>query len=271
MKFNEESKIIYFEKTKLNQQQIDNLYIPKDYQEIISSITFHNGIYYYYKDVTLNSLINELIGSYLAQKLGLDTVDYKIGIMNNKFYVLSKIFYQTGFQYYDCKSYFRKSSFDNITTFQTFLSFFYLSEFEIIRRLNSTELLESILKLIALDLKMGQFDRHNKNLFLKKDSNGIVDLAPQFDYGGSYHKKGIPFKIYDNPLITIRKNKLSLQNFSKQYPNFVKYICILYNISMDNILNDLEQNNLLIFEQKEKSFYLEQDKENNKILKKILY
>ena len=270
MKFNEESKIIYFKKTKLSQQQIDNLYIPRDYQKICSSITRYNGEYYYYKDVTLNSLINELIGSYFSKKLQLDTVDYQIGVMDNMVYVLSKIFYQENFNYYDCNSYFKTSSFHNIDLFQSFFSFIYLSEFDLLKKIKNPNLLKNILKLIAVDLKMGQFDRHNKNLFLKISQDNIVDLAPLFDYGGSYYKKKIPFEIYDNPLVSIRKNKRSLCYFSEQFPEFLEYIYTLYEITINDVLNNIEKEHLITFEKEERTFYQKKDLENNKVLKKIM-
>lgn len=48
-------------------------------------------------------------------------------------------------------------------------------------------LTDELLKLIVLDLKMGQMDRHGHNLMLKKNiKTGVIDLAPIYDYSRSY-------------------------------------------------------------------------------------
>lgn len=271
MKFNENSKIIPLKKLELSDEEIRSLYIPKKYDSIKESITCYQKEYYYYKSVTANLLINELLGSYLAKKVGLDTVDYKIGEMQNQIYVLSKIFYEPDYSYSDFRSYYGEIQFLDLSFYQTLMSFFYLSKFELLNKIKSSELVKSILKLTALDLKMGQFDRHNKNLLLKINQNNDVNLVSQFDYGGSYPIKGTPYLIYDNPAIILRKNKKSLLAFSESFPEFVDYVSLLYHIPIDDAMKDIENEKLIEFDSEEMYFYQKQDIENNKILRKILY
>lgn len=75
MKVNENSKIIPLEKLELSNEEIRSLYIPKKYDSIKESITCYQKEYYYYKSVTANLLINELLGSYLAKKVLLLSLD----------------------------------------------------------------------------------------------------------------------------------------------------------------------------------------------------
>lgn len=269
MKFNPNSKIIYFERN----QQVNNFdeihsFTNKFISSILLPITVYENEYYCYKVVNSNLMTKELIGSYLAKKISLSTVDYKIGYANENFYVLSKLFYQSGFFYTDFLNYFRITSFFNVNLFQFLFSFIYLNESGVLKKIKNKELVIDLLKLTALDLKMGQVDRHNRNLLLKIDSNKEASLAPVFDYGLSYLSRNL--EIYENPAVTIGKGKFSLLSFAHDFPEFREYVYFLYNTSIEDTLKDIECEQDIKFEKDEFDFYIKKDNEYNKILKKII-
>ncbi len=245
--------------------------IPVGFERMISHLVYFNRECYYYKLVDTHQLINELIGCQFAKILNLESVEYKIGKMEeDKYntYVLSKVFFEENYQYKTCYEYFKTESNKNISMLQTLFSPIFLSEFKLIDRLDKQTIIK-LLKLIALDLKMGQMDRNDRNILLKIDKENNIDLAPIFDYGESYYKRENLFEIYSNSFITIRFNKMSFSNLFERFPELREYIDILKNISLQSILKRIEEENNISFTDGEIDFYQKQDLQKNKVLKKI--
>ncbi len=268
MNINDYSHIMYFEPNNLTEEDILNLYIPDGYQDLILQITKYNGEYYYYKSVHRSEMIRELIGSALAKRIDLDTVDYKIGkkrVKSSFLYALSKIFFEEGFIYQNCYDFYGQRIIDR----NFFRSYVYLNNSQILEKLKDYNTILKVLKLTALDLKMGQYDRHNQNLFLKIDQTGRVDLAPIFDYGGSYSYV-LGTKIYDNPFLMIRKNKPSLYAFARKFPEIAEYASFFESIPIVDIFDDIEKEHMLELSDEERFYFQKMDQQNNKVLQKII-
>ncbi len=267
------NKIINFIPNKLPKNELNNINIPS-FVINLNKLNFLDYIikiddnYYYYKAINQSEMINELIGSYLSKEIGLEAVDYKIGIYNNELYALSELFYEQDYMYDNCFSYYNTYSDNELSLFERIISKIYLNNHKVLDKISNKNMLDNILKLISIDLKMGQLDRHNMNLTLKiSKENSELNLAPVYDFSKSYENQ---FYFYNNPFIILRLNKFSLSSFYSKYPHIEKYINILKNIKIDDILSQIELDNDITISDSKRISYIEKDKFYNKILKKIL-
>lgn len=210
-------------------------------------------------------LVHELIGSYLSKLIDLEAVDYKIAMGDGYVVILSKLFYDNDFDYEYVDKY--NSNFIIKDTDKLFL---------IDNIPSKSPLKEKILKLILLDLKMGQYDRCNEtNIMLKKSKiTNFVDLAPVYDFSFSYpiltSFTADSFLYYTNYYLTIAKNEASLKQFIKQYPESYNTLYILANTMMDKVIKDIEEENELIVGKEIKANILKQDSDYSMLLKKAL-
>lgn len=269
MILNDDSKVIHISKIGISSDDASMFYIPKTAYsmkkyDFFSNLVIIDGEIYYVK---YDNILNELIGSFLAKKIELDSVDYQIGIYCNLKYTVSKLFYDREYNYFypkyfpEFKHFSSKVHSNPITDIYCFRS--HLKQFD-------DKVKDELLKLIALDLKMGQSDRHGQNLMLKQCiETGVVDLAPIYDYGRSYTPFDFPFKYYQNVYFQIRNNHTSLTKLAKKYPQIMEYIDILKNIEMDEILEAIALDKNIKVEDGERCHLINRDKEYTKILKQI--
>lgn len=202
-----------------------------------------NGDIHYIKEVTPYRMINELIGSYFSKKVELDTVDYEIGKCGEDIYALSKSFHQEGHQYTTFKEYFSSSISSQEATRRYWFSCFFPPKYIICKTgrldlLKGTEMYEPALKLVAVDLRMGQIDRNNSNLQLTIDANQVPSFAPIYDYGESYIH-GVQSTLYRSPYISVRRNGLSLNQFVQEHPKVWDYIDYLLGLSILDVLEEI--------------------------------
>lgn len=269
MIINKNSNVIEFDKN-ITKEEINSIYIPP-YQKnnVIHGIVKIDDEYYYAKYIDDVKMINELIGSFLSNYIGLDTVDYKIGMYKGDMYALSKIFFSSDYEYYNVPAIYRIRPKNLIGKKDQLLHKLYLCKTDVIDRIKDKDLVDDVLKLIAVDLKMGQRDRHVNNVLLKKKDDK-VSLAPIYDYGYSYmsdSKIGSDI-YYDSPFIILRKNLLSVGALSIKYPNIKKYIDKICDIDIEDVLLELEYLNNISFSKEEVENIKTMDNENMKILKK---
>lgn len=268
MIINDDSKVKFFTTDKLSEEEIKKLNIPSGYEYVSNSITKIDNIFYYYKKVSCRQMINELIGSYLSKMINLGAVDYQIGMNNGDIYALSEIFYESNYFYTNCFDYFGATSDLLLDSLQTTFSFIYVNEVELLEVVRNHPAYLSLLKLIAVDLKMGQYDRHNLNIMLKINSDNMVYLTHVYDFERSYYDDKI-FMVYDNPFVTIRKNGYSLKKFIEKFPEFKEYIELFSNVWMDDMLDEIEVANGIKVSDKERCYYRKKDHIYNKVLRKI--
>lgn len=275
MLINDSSKVIYFD---FDGPRIDNdefreflKTIPDSFREDIKYFLLKiDGKFFYYKHVSDMEMINELIGTYYCKLVGLDVVDYKIGIRNGEYYALSQIFYQKGFSYTGAFNYYLTSPNQELTTTQSTFSKFYLNQTTVLERVKNPKMISNILKLTSVDLKMGQRDRHDRNLRLRK-KNGVLDLEKIFDFGESYKKRyNKDDKLfYDNPFLILRKNTISLMSFAHKYPEISNSAAILCDAPIYDVLKEIEKENNINFEDNIISYYSKKDTEFTNILRKL--
>lgn len=254
----EKSRVIPFQHVDVEEQDLKSLNIPTHFSFIIPHLTKIGDIVYYYKSATTKSMINELIGSYLARRIGLDSVDYEIGQRESDkaFFALSKIFFEEGYQYQYAAQFLEehghKNSFNMLgNPMKLMLPCYY--HLRTLRLYKGTPFYDSCLKLIAVDLKMAQHDRHRKNIQMKIDSIGTLDLAPIYDYGRAY---SVRFDFaYGNPFAFIRYTEATLDLLFRRYPDLRDYVFLLNKIDMEEILSALEQEKQIQFTSQEKKEY----------------
>lgn len=274
MLINNNSRFITFNPQKLNPNETQKLYIPKGLEEIVNSIVKNDGKYYYYKEVDFNQLINELVGSYFSRLIHLDAVDYQIGICNGKLYALSQIFYSPDYEYHNCQDFFGTIANHKLAESESLIPRIYLVEDKLLKMINNSTMLLNILKLTFLDIKMGQIDRNNlENIIVKKSkSNGLVDLAPMFDFECSYDDSPPypEFYFYDNPFVVLRKNRLSISSLCKRYPQILETLHILATLKIGDVLDQIQEEKRIVLSKEESEYYEEKDKEYSRVLQKII-
>lgn len=268
----ERSKAISFRENPPSEEELKSLYIPPRYKNISEQITKIEGTFYYFKETLEFSLINELIGSYLSKKIDLDTVDYEIGQKESDgtLFALSKIFYEEGYQYQSASEFLKRHHYRNCfllpeTRFLTKLPVYY--NMRTLKLYRGTRFYTSNLKLIAVDLKMAQYDRHSRNLQIKIDSKGTIDLAPLYDYGGSY--LAFLTKDYVNPFVYIKKDKDTLEWLFTFYPELWEYVQFLQGISITDVLDSIAQEKGIEFTNVEYSSYRELQQANDEVMSKV--
>lgn len=253
-----DSKVICFQDNSVKERDLKSIYIPSNYSDITNCLVKIGDTIYYCKGNSLHFMTNELIGTYLAKRLGLDTVDYQIGIRESDghFFALSEIFYEEGYQYQSACEFLKQHHYKNCFQMlpgdiRTILPSYY--RMKTLKLYKGTPFYDSNLKLIALDLKMIQRDRHDENLQVKIDSKGTIDLAPIYDYGRSYK---YPFKVaYANPFAFIRFTESTLEHLFKHYPELKEYVFFLSSISIDEILSSIEEEKSVVFTPEERIEY----------------
>ena len=267
------SDIKDFTKKPLDKDEITSLHIPPNKAKIRSRIVKINEKYYYSKMVSSPEMLNELIGSFLAKQLNLEAVDYQIGIYKGDLYALSELFYDENHIYPRFAQHFSETEKNQIEFLKSAgLGELYLKQPNISKLVNDEQLANKILKLIALDLKMEQTDRHSENVMLrKKIKTGTLDLAPIFDFGNSYFEKTkYPDKyFYDNPFIIVRKNKLSLNALSRQNPEIIDFARTLIDIPIEDVLTEIEKEKQITIPDETKLFYKKKDEQYTKVLQKL--
>lgn len=268
------SDFITFTPRILTESDISKLYIPNGQEEIIDSICEVNGKYYYYKGVDFDQLINELIGSLLSKMVGLDAVDYKIGVCNNELYALSEIFYKPGFQYYDCEKFFGKIADHKLTESDINAAKDFFLEDSMFNLITNPKMLLNLLKLTIIDIKMGQIDRNNLgNIIVKEDkTNGLIDLAPIIDFECSYDSSPpFPeFSFYDNPFIVILKSEQSIATLVRKYPQIMETVRLLANLKMEEILLQIQSEKKIKLSMRERKYYEGKDRDYSKVLQKVI-
>lgn len=250
MEIRDGSKILIIDDINNNK----GIYLPSNREYIRKKTSIIYDKAYYLKQDDSFHIINELIGTYLSMLLDLDAVSNKIGLYGDTLYVISELFYKERFEYY--------------YPFESSLNVSH-QEFRAKRRellensgdslsIFDNNMLVKILKLISIDLKMGQTDRSGTNITL--EYCGLkLNFAPFYDYGSSY-KFAEFYTQYKNSYIVLKKDRNSLKEFIKKYPMFMEYLSSIRNIKMSDIIENIEDINGIKLSDEEISYYKEKDK-----------
>lgn len=290
MILNDSSKVIDFTPQQLPEDELDSLCIPNRFKRIRPYIVKIDGKYYFYKNVNEEAMINELIGSYLSKIIGLDAVDYIIGLCDGKLVAVSEVFYRNGYRYEIPREYYGYYP-DNIVTklkwyvfdtlprfldtpgerIQRFFPDMYFQEASLLKKVDNPCVLESVMKMTALDLKMGQSDRAYHSNMLLRVSDDTVEVEKIYDFERSYSRNFYypHFKYYENPFLTVRKNALSIIGLTRKYRQLSSCAAILSDIPVYDVIREIEKDNNIEIRDELIPSYLTFDKEANKLLRKI--
>lgn len=133
----------------------DEIFI-NDLSYLHAKFTKIDGNWYFWKYVDDYQLLNELIGSFLAKLIDLDTAEYIPGISStDKLVVISKNFREPSIKYFMSNKFFKEAP----LTYSEYLSKINYNT-ESLKSLDKL-LLKQLLKVCILDLYMGQYDRHS--------------------------------------------------------------------------------------------------------------
>ena len=75
MRLNDSSEVIYFDNEPISVAEQINLGFPRNMRCYARNVVKIGNKYYYAKKCSINTLINELVGSYYSSLIGLDVVD----------------------------------------------------------------------------------------------------------------------------------------------------------------------------------------------------
>lgn len=228
--------------------------------------------YYYVKRCTDRTLLNELIGSCYSSIIGLDAVDYLIGIDNNNsncLYALSEVFFRDDYDYTTVFDYCLMKP-DDSKLYSRGLSKYYVVETGVLDFFNSPQLTDNVLKMSAIDLKTGQIDRKNYNVIIRRGIDGI-ELEKVYDFGLSY--QGVDSfhdeTYYYNPFLIVRRNTISLWGLVHRYPQLYDSFSILRDVPVYDVIKGIEKRFDIKVEDTTMKDYIEQDTEFTGILRKV--
>ncbi len=272
MLVNDSSEVIYFDNRQIPISEQVSLGFPRNLRHYAHNVVMIDGKYYYAKKCSVNTLINELIGSYYSTLIGLDVVDYRIGKANtdkNSLYALSEIFYKDGYSYTTVENIFGGLRPDDSKIYSRGLGSLYVCDTSVLSLVNSRQLIDDVLKMSAVDLKTGQVDRYNYNVILR--DNGIEkELEKVFDFGWSYAvDKKDNKSAYYNPFLVVRRNTISILGLAHRYPQIRESAAILSTTPLYDVLKDIESRFNIRIEDDDITGYLEMDESYSKLLRKV--
>ena len=237
MRLLEGNKVNNYEDLIMTKKEKKEVFVPQNILNRYGKEFFLNRLLikdktaYYMK---YDSVINELIGSYLSNVLNLENVNYELAQREGYFFIISKLFYEEKYDYFFAADYKHSIKIENVKKRPNG----YKDHLKLLHK----NILIKILKLIAVDIKMGQYDRHEWNIMFKKNkSDKTLDLAPIYDFSNSYDVLEVWDDCYNNSFINMNCDKKDIKTLIDTYPTIKEYFYTLRNISVENILKELEK------------------------------
>lgn len=272
MRTNDSSEIIYFDDTPITIAEQVSLGFPKSLRHYAKNVVKIDGKYFYAKECSVSTLINELLGTYYCGLIGLDVVDYRIGKTKSNLsylYALSEIFYKDDYTYTTVEDIYAGLRPDDTKAFTRGFGSLCVCDTSILSLVNSQSLRDNALKLTAVDLKMGQVDRYNYNVVLR--DNGVEkELEKIFDFGWSYAVgKGDTKSCYYNPFLVVRRNAISLWKLAKRYPQISESAAILSEVPVYDAIKGIERRFNIDIVDADIPKYNELDEQYSKMLRRM--
>ncbi len=256
-KYLEEEKVLNLIDLKENASVIT---MP-EYSEFWDIRKINKHYRFKYLENVLN-FVNELIGSLLSQKLGLDTISYLLAtdlIFDKKRNIYrglglaSKDFKEEGWKYY---SPLQTHGINNFL--------------EYVRILNKSEtetkiILDNLARLFALDIYSGQTDRNCWNIYLKSQ-NGVVRLGPLYDFELSFTNM---LDVYETCFFKM-EYATELKKYLELIPGLEEYLNRLFAFNIKRVLEEIEDTYKIILGEDLKDYYGAYIDENTKRLSRIM-
>ena len=200
-----------------NKQQALGFSFEKSSDYLQMMYYYHSNWNYFKEDINNYGypfyIMDELIGSYLAQKRGIPTVTYQVAKANDSYGISSVHFKTPEFDY---------CMLQNLPIGSTFSGAKY--EIELLQTLcvdsfNAEQLQQHLLEVVALDLYMLQVDRCTYNLqFQKHKTTGYFDIAPLYDYSNCLSSIGMTG--LDISHVIMHMDYLNMCYLGRKYPFF---------------------------------------------------
>lgn len=213
------------------------------------------------------SMIDELMGSYLARKMNLPTVKYKIARVNKNYGLASANFKKSEYNYYTIdqliENYFFNSGIKNIEA---------LLEYTISEE-NKEMFLKHLFTLFAIDIYMIQADRGMPNIqYQINKQSGNFDIAKVYDYSNCLDKIDSEQKYLYNSLITF--NERNIKTLLNKYSEFIEALNLCLEKNMveiwEQICIDYYFNQNCSVYEKIKQYYEVKDKNQKNYIKQLL-
>lgn len=137
-------------------------------------------------------------------------------------------------------------------------------------------LVSKYLKMIALDLYLGQKDRHQNNMQINTKTG---DLAPLYDnelclldknVWFYYNEVGDEIDIYCNPLIVVQNTKRGICDLLEDYPDMIKIFNILLETDFSSIIKSIIEIDGIKLKNSLFDLYLKEEEDIKKFYKSIL-
>ena len=251
---------------------------------------FVDGKWNYFKGMeNLERFINEILGSFLAQKYNLPAPTYKVaqlnkgkvtiyGLISENFKLQNKKYVTT----YDLKLPVYDQGLFNIVMVREYFK----------NEEDYSNFIVSLLKATAIDFYMNQIDRVNENLlFIKKRDK--LELAPIFDcslsmdigrkkackhfddiasYYTYFYKENDwkSHKKFGSAFLELTFPSKEMKKLFRDYPEFYETFSSLIDFDMEEFLTYLEANYPLVVPKYLKQHYLKYNKQKTKFMKSII-
>lgn len=272
MKVNNSSEIVYFDNEPISRAEQLMFNVPRTMRYSTNNIVKINGKCYYVKRCTTRSLINELIGSYYSALIGASAVDYVIGKSNTELsylYALSEVFWQDEYAYTTVDDAIGMKP-DDTRVYSRGFDRYYVNDTSVLDFVKSPVLVDSALKMTAVDIKTGQTDRFNYNVVLRS-LNDELEMEKLYDFGATY-QDDVGYSLYDcyyNPFLLVKKNTISLWGLAHRYPQISESAAILSEAPLYDVLKGIEKRFNIKIEDRDIPGYIELDKKYSKSLRKL--
>lgn len=235
----------------------------------VDMMYFLNNDWYYFKVEESYFyqfyLIDELMGSYLARFINLDAVSYSVAKVDDCIGLASQNFKKDRFDYYFSEELSLNSScdFTNIYILKSFCK----------DDNNAQELVDSILKLFALDIYMLQNDRCYLNLqFQINRMNHAFSLSPIYDFSNCLG--GVRKERMRLPNVVLPLNDTTIPMLCRYFPKFSEYLNMLLgkkmSVTWDQICEDYHFNQDCFAYERVKSHYQIKEEKQKELLKEYL-
>ena len=229
-----------------------------------------NDIWYYYKNVSGKTFINELIGEIVSEYFDIDTIHYQIAQLidsegNSKIGLISENFcdlntnYRT-LDYYEKLHKFFFWKYDSLPeTFNKLKTICLNSS-------NYLQLASSIKKLYIRDFSTSETDRSKNNILFKDDGNSVM-LGTLYDYEETFTDdiSIIPVYISDIGKMDVRNPYTQL--LLREDPESQKLLELLMTMDINQIMSQTEQRHNIVIPEYAKQEYI---KHNNRVKKIVM-
>ena len=207
--------------------------------------------YYYAKSKPEVQICNEIVGRYLCNRIGLETTSLDLLLDKDKLKMVTPNYRKEELKY----------QYQKDDAELAFHHRYNVSKLKILPRAYQKEQL----KLITIDMMMGQTDRHDDNMeeVLK---NNTLHLAQVIDFGESFDYY---YYCYYNPYVSIPKDVGSIDRFLNDFPEAYKYFLEIFSIGTEELVNYIETNYPIRVEDEIKEAYDKVISKNKRLIKSL--